>query len=304
MSGQKKQKMSFTNYQLTSDNFSDLYRMSNKAVLEHGIETQPRNLKIRELINVSLTLTNPRNRVLASSVRKHSNAYACGELLWYLRGSESLDELAFYSDRLREYSDDGKTLNSAYGARIFGMHKDFPNQWKNVVDKFLQDTDTRQAVININYAQDQNRVTKDVTCTLALQYLIRENKLYAITTMRSNDSAMGQIYDVFCFTMLQEMLLFRLKQYKKFDTLELGAYIHNVNSFHLYETFFDTIKSCLTEIDISKDMEELKECELNSLQSAERCLRLYNEKIDESKFDGAWRWVATQLNKKLRKDNE
>tara|TARA_Y100000034_G_scaffold44266_3_gene54223 strand:+ start:13882 stop:14772 length:891 start_codon:yes stop_codon:yes gene_type:complete len=292
----------FINYSFKESNFSDLFRNANRAVLTHGIETQPRSLKIKELLNVSLTLENPRNRILASKIRKHSNAYACGELLWYLRGSESLEELAFYSKRLCDYSDDGTTLNSAYGNRIFGVHKDFPNQWENVIQKFVNDKDTRQSVININYAQDQNRVTKDVTCTLALQYLIRENKLHAITVMRSNDSFLGFLYDTFCFTMLQELMLIRLHEYKQFENLELGFYIHNVNSFHLYENYFDKAKLVCTEVCVSSDMQPIKSNrQLYTLQHDEQILRIENKKIDIDKYEKPWDWIATQLNRKIKK---
>jgi thymidylate synthase len=308
----------YLNKQFEADNFSQLFRDANYAVYQYGIETKPRDLKIKELINVSLTLTNPRNRLLASKIRKHSNAYAVGEFLWYMRGSEDLDELAYYSDRLRDYSDDNKTLNSAYGARIFGTHKDFPNQWENVKNKLLADSDTRQAVININYSEDQNRVTKDVTCTLGLQYFIRSNKLFALTVMRSNDSFFGFIYDAFCFTMLQEIMLFELKQYEQFKDLELGYYIHNAHSFHLYENYFEKVLVVVQETDVSTAMEPIEEDFLQVLQEGEKYIReepietyesvkerfLFGNKklLFDNMMPQPWSWMLEQLfNKKNEK---
>ena len=292
-------------FQCESDNFSSLFREANYAVYKHGIETQPRNLKIRELINVSLLLTNPRNRLLISKIRKHSDAYAAGEFLWYMRGAEDLEGLAFYSQSLRDYSDDGKTLNSAYGSRIFGTHKDFPNQWENVKNKLLADNDTRQAVININYPEDQNRVTKDVTCTLNLQYFIRERQLHAITVMRSNDCFMGLIYDTFCFTMMQELMLYELKLAGLDLDIDLGYYIHNVHSFHMYENHFDKFKKIYQEeVKKPKPMCSIDVTQLEELQCDELLLRTEQKEINTEKYSEPWKWFAISLNKKLKGINK
>ncbi len=55
----------------------------------------------------------------------------------------------------------------------------------------------------------------------------RGSNLHMSVTMRSNDAYMGLPHDVFCFTMLQEMVAKTLG-------LELGEYYHYVGSMHLY----------------------------------------------------------------------
>lgn len=263
------------NRQVIADNFSDLYRAVNKEILEHGLETSPRGLKIKELINFTATLTNPRARLIKSIARGNVYKYSVAELLWYLRGSNSLEEIAFYAPTLRQFSDDGATLNSAYGERIFGVHKDFPNQWKNVVNKLISDKDTRQAIININYAEDQNKQTKDATCTLNLQFFVRDNKLHMITRMRSNDFLLGGTHDVFCFTMLQELLLIDLRlEDRSFNDVELGYYMHNVGSAHLYERHFAKAQTIIDEKDMRYEpMKPLVSNESGVLQIIERDIR-------------------------------
>ena len=53
------------------------------------------------------------------------------ELVWMLRGSDSVDEIAHYMSGWKNFSDDGVTLNGAYGKRIFnwdsGLHFDNNN---------------------------------------------------------------------------------------------------------------------------------------------------------------------------------
>jgi len=65
-----------------------------------------------------------------------------------------------------------------------------------------------------------------------MQFLVRDSKLHAIVYMRSNDAIWGLPYDVFLFTMLQELLASELG-------LQLGTYTHTVGSLHLYEKHFD-----------------------------------------------------------------
>jgi thymidylate synthase len=49
-----------------------------------------------------------------------------------------------------------------------------------------------------------------------------------LTTMRSNDSYIGLPHDIFCFTMLQEVMARTL-------SVGLGSYKHFVGSMHLYD---------------------------------------------------------------------
>ena len=70
--------------------------------------------------------------------------------------------------------------------------------------------------------------TKDLPCTISLQYLIREGALHCIVYMRSNDLWLGFPYDVFCFTAFQTKLAMELG-------VKLGTYTHIAGSLHLYE---------------------------------------------------------------------
>jgi thymidylate synthase len=68
----------------------------------------------------------------------------------------------------------------------------------------------------------------DVPCACTLQFLLRSGSLDAVVYMRSNDVVWGLPYDVFLFTMLQEMLAVSLG-------VKVGTYFHTVASLHLYE---------------------------------------------------------------------
>ena len=179
---------------------------------------------VGEVLNAITVILKPREGFVDSDKRKLSAKYAVGELLWYLSGSNRLSDIKPYSKFWENISDDGCTLNSAYGYRIF---KQFGfDQWEHVKNLLINDGFSRQAVIHIKDAS--NAVTKDTPCTVALQYQLRENKLFATTFMRSNDIWLGFPYDVFSFTSLQVLMAMELG-------VDVGAYTHISGSLHLYE---------------------------------------------------------------------
>lgn len=191
---------------------------------------EPRGLPTRELLGGAIKIADPRKRlVLRPNRQRWSLAFAMAEYLWYMRADNSLDTMAFYAPGIRAFSDDGKTLHSAYGNRIFGGHGHVGfDQWQMVKALLVQDPDSRQAVIQIRTPQDSMVKTKDHPCTIALQFLQREGRLHLVTMMRSNDIIVGTPYDIFSFTMMQEQMALELD-------LDLGAYFHQVGSWHLYD---------------------------------------------------------------------
>ena len=176
-----------------------------------------------EIINAITVIDDPKDNLVTSPIRKLSHKYAIGELLWYLSGSNKLDAIANYSKAWNKLSDDGETVNSAYGHRIF--EKFGFDQWEHVKELLKADPNSRQAVIHIKEPNPEK--TKDLPCTVALQYFIRDGKLYATTYMRSNDIWLGFPYDVFTFTCLQIKMAFELG-------VGIGSYTHIAGSLHLY----------------------------------------------------------------------
>lgn len=176
-----------------------------------------------EVINAITVIKDPTQNILKSDIRKLPMRYAVGELLWYLSGSNKLSAIKKYSKAWEDLSDDGETVNSAYGYRIgnqFGF-----NQWEYVKGLLKKDPNTRQAVIHIKDAS--NKPTKDTPCTVSLQFLLRDGKLNLTIYMRSNDIWLGFPYDVFSFTCLQILMANELD-------VEIGEYTHIAGSLHLY----------------------------------------------------------------------
>jgi thymidylate synthase len=212
------------------EGLQDALRMVVKELLGGAaIEAWPRGRRTRELIGATVRIADPRNRlVLRPSSRPWSLPFAMGEYLWYMRGENSVKTMAYYAPKMEEFSDDGVTLNSAYGFRIFGRHSAVGfDQWGAVKSLLSRDPDSRQAMVQIRTPRDAVVTTKDHPCTIALQFLQRRGRLHLVTTMRSNDVVLGTPYDIFSFTMMQEQMALELG-------LELGSYVHQVGSWHLY----------------------------------------------------------------------
>lgn len=177
-----------------------------------------------EVLNAITVIKDPTRGIVQSDIRKMPMRYAVGELMWYLSGNPMLQAIQNYTKAWDRMSDDGIRVNSNYGWCIKYKY-DF-DQWEYVKNLFYNDINTRQAVIHIKTAD--NTPSKDVNCTVCIQFLAREGKLHATVYMRSNDIWMGFPYDVFSFTALQCKMAMELG-------LEIGTYTHIAGSLHLYE---------------------------------------------------------------------
>ena len=186
-----------------------------------------------EVINAITVIEDPTRSIVNNPIRNMPMRYAIGEMLWYMSGSPELAEIQKYTQNWDRMSDNGETVNSNYGYCI--KHKFGFNQWEYVKSLLTASPETRQAVIHIKTAD--NTPSKDVNCTVCLQFLIRDDKLYLTTYMRSNDLWMGFPYDVFQFMNMQVLMSMELG-------IELGSYTHIAGSLHLYERDFQkTVKN-------------------------------------------------------------
>lgn len=66
---------------------------------------------------VTITYTHPRERVLFNPARDANPFFHVYEALWMLAGRNDVTSVAYYAKQMKEYSDDGGTLNGAYGYR-------------------------------------------------------------------------------------------------------------------------------------------------------------------------------------------
>ncbi len=236
------------------EDLNSVYKMLvSRIYLDPEHTSSPRGQATREVLNGNIVLANPRARLITSPTRRANYGFGVGEFAWYWTGRNDLEYIERYNTRLRAFSDDGQTLNSAYGRRIFGRQRSYPGgygQWWIARSRLLDDPDSRQAVIKILEKEDLDRIipSKDVPCTCTLQFFLRDDWLHMHVHMRSNDVFWGLPYDVFSFTLLQECMALELSE-ELGRPIGLGEYNHTAGSLHIYERHFADAERICAEVD-------------------------------------------------------
>lgn len=203
---------------------------------------------VGEVLNAVTIIDDPTRCILKSKIRNLPMRYMVGELLWYLSGNNELDAIRMYTSAWDRMSDDGQTVNSNYGYRMkYAVDEQTGetfDQLKMIENMLKESPESRQAVIHIKGPRNLfENPSKDVNCTVCLQFFVRGGKLYMTTYMRSNDLWMGFPNDVFQFTAIQVYLAMRLGY-------QLGSYTHIAGSLHLYER---DAKKAMENIDKATD---------------------------------------------------
>lgn len=146
--------------------------------------------------SVAVSYTHPRERVLFNALRDCNPYFHLFESLWMLGGREDVDFPAQFNPRMRDYSDDGRTLHGAYGHRWrhwepFGVDTD---QLQSLVKLLRAKPDTRQAVLSMwSATSDLGGTSKDLPCNTHC-YLDRRGEAQALNLLvccRSNDAIWG-----------------------------------------------------------------------------------------------------------------
>lgn len=205
----------------------------------------PRVGNTREINNVKVELPSNYNPFITFTDRQLSIGYAIGELIWYFSGRNDKDFISKFSSFWENISDDGKTSNSAYGYMI---HKKYNyDQLQQVVRILSLDPNSRRALININYAHPKKLETKDEQCTIALQFMVRKDRLMMTSIMRSNDIWFGFPYDIIYFRALQVIIADILD-------VKLGTHTHFVTSLHLYDRDYEKALKIIKHKKVGKNV--------------------------------------------------
>lgn len=198
-----------------------------------GERAAPRGLPTREVLDVTVVLEDTKDAVPVGTGRGLNLRIGATETVHLLAGLSDAYQLVNVTSRFRDFMN-GPRLLGAYGPRA---HR----QWDQVIERLVTDPDTRQATVSIWHPTELEVTNqRDVPCTVALHFLVRDDKLLMQTWMRSNDLWLGVPYDFLVFTRVQHALAWALG-------LEPGTYTHTASSLHLYE----------------RDLERAEQLELN-----------------------------------------
>lgn len=191
----------------------------------------PRKMLTREIVGYKseVDMTSP---IVTVPGRDLDYQFMAAEAHWILSGDRRLNHPALTKNLLK-YSDDARTMRGAYGPP-------FIQQAEYVVDILRKDRDSRQAVMTL--WERNPRPGKDIPCTVAMQFLIRDDMIHTNVFMRSSDAWLGWPYDVFTFTMMTHTIRMGVNVKKiKMGTLTIFA-----GSQHLYERHLEKVGKILS----------------------------------------------------------
>jgi len=206
-----------------------------EETLQDGHIVSPRGQRTKEVLHRTLVVST-RAPVLMTPDRKLNYRFMAAEAFWILSGDDRVETIAPYNKRIANFSDDGMRFFGAYGPKIKA-------QLPYVVAKLLQDQTSRQAGLTI--WRESPPATKDVPCTVAIFFSLRDAQLHCHVFMRSSDLWLGVPYDVFNFSMLTHLVCGLLNE-SMTPVVEPGELYLTAASSHLYETNWDQAQVVLS----------------------------------------------------------
>ncbi len=197
-------------------------------VFKYGNKVSPRGMQVYETL-AHRSIVSMKNPIIMNKHRKLGYKFMAAEAAWILSGDDRVSTIAPYSNDISKFSDNGENFFGAYGPKV-------KQQIEYVIATLLNDISSRQAVINI--WRENPGPTRDVPCTLSLQFIVRLGKLHCVASMRSSDLWLGHPYDIVNFSAISFTVLLQLKALFKDQftgTLELGNLFLTAGSKHIYD---------------------------------------------------------------------
>jgi thymidylate synthase len=184
-----------------------------------------------------------------------NDEYIKRELEWYLSESLNVYDIKPKPPKIWELvsSKDG-SINSNYGWCIFSEENG--NQYNNVLNELRKNPESRRGAMIYNrpsiWKEYNTDGMSDFICTYSTQHLIRDNTLYYVVYMRSNDAWAGYRNDYAWHKFVSDKLSNDLE-------IENTKIIWNSGSLHLYERQFYLVEHFMktkeTHIDKKKYIE-------------------------------------------------
>lgn len=216
-------------YAIAARNVNDALVNGLRALFTHGVKRESRNGPVLVFPTpVTTQYFYPCERVLRSPIRDANPFFHLFEALWMLAGRNDVAFPASIVDRMRTYSDDGKTLRGAYGFR-WRNHFGY-DQLDYIVDDLKKNPDSRRSFLSMwDAATDLGADTKDLPCNLGASFWIDLNGSLSMTVFcRSNDVLWGAYgANAVHFSVLLEYMASRIG-------VPVGRYWQVSNNFHLY----------------------------------------------------------------------
>lgn len=179
---------------IESFNANDALAAGLDHLLIDGAYEPSRNGRVLVSRTPVTTITHrPRERVLFSALRDANPFFHVMEAVWMLCGRDDVALPAKYAKQLELYSDDGNTLNGAYGAR-WRSHFGF-DQLEDIIRELQENPSSRRCVLSMwdgnEDLQSAANGSKDVPCNTHIYFRVAPHGLDMTVCCRSNDAVWG-----------------------------------------------------------------------------------------------------------------
>lgn len=222
-------------YSIFADNVNEALYRGVHYLWSNGVKRESRNgTVVVSPIPVTTIYQWPMQRVLFSPVRDANPFFHLIESLWMLAGRDDLATLTPLVAKMKDFSDDGKTIPGAYGKRwrcwFNDPHRQDQLSW--AIRRLAKDHNDRRVVIQMwDAGSDPWKADlggKDVPCNLVITPWINEGTLDMSVFCRSNDIIWGAYgANAVHFTILQEYLAAGIG-------VPVGRFYQISNNFHAY----------------------------------------------------------------------
>ena len=214
------------------------YNLLREVVSEGGMVEANTPKACREINNYQFTLNNPLDRIIVNPVRSFKMSSAIARFIFMMSGSDRLEEIAFWEEKVRAFSDDSLSIpGSNYGTRLLQMPAG-NNQILGAIERINNLPETKRAAAVVWRPEDAVRESKDIPCTFGIQFYVRGGRLNATTLMRSNAAYRLVPFNVFEFTLLTEFVA-------NMTGHQLGKYTHFAVSMHVYDSEMPFVQKML-----------------------------------------------------------
>jgi thymidylate synthase len=230
---------------INARNVSEALYLAVQALETTGVEVETRNGKALEFpYPVMTSYSHSRERVLFYQMRDANPYFHLMESFWMLAGKNEVDWISNYNGRMSSYSDDGVTINGAYGYRW--KHWFGKDQLEIAVHRLLNYENDRRTVVSMwDPIKDfsKENTGKDHPCNTQIMFWVRNNTLNMTVCNRSNDMIWGAYgANAVHMSVLLEYMAARID-------CAVGTYYQFSNNLHAYVDTLEKVKNIEPDYD-------------------------------------------------------
>ena len=223
--------------------FARLYREKKFVTDKSGVKTV-------EIIGASFWANSP---MIFGEVNED---YVKRELEWYKSQSLNVNDIPGGPPAIwKQVADSDGMINSNYGWCVYSHENN--DQFAHVVTELEERPDSRRAIMIYTrptmWGDHNKNGRSDFMCTNTVQYLLRNGRIHAVVSMRSNDAWAGYRNDYAWQLHVLEEVVQELRYRGKY--YERGEIMWNAGSLHIYERQFYLLEHYVKtrELSITKE---------------------------------------------------